>query len=123
MRIVSRKIKRDVRHVRVRRNLSGTAERPRLCVFKSAKHFYAQIIDDLKSHTLLSVSSRTPEIREMLVKEKGKKADTAKIVGKRMGELCVSNGIKRVCFDRGGYPYHGRIKAFADAVREAGLEF
>ena len=123
MKRISRKVKKDIRHVRVRRNLAGTGERPRLCVFKSAKHIYTQVIDDSKSHTLFSVSSLTPEIREMLVKEKGKKTDTAKIVGKRMGELCVSNGIKRVCFDRGGYPYHGRVKAFADAAREAGLKF
>ena len=123
MKRVSRKIKRDVRHVRVRRILAGTAERPRLSVFKSAKHFYAQIIDDSKSHTHLSMSSLTPEIRDTLVKEKGKKTDTAKIIGKLFGELCISKGIKQVCFDRGGYPYHGRIKAFADAAREAGLEF
>lgn len=123
MKRISRNTKRDIRHIRVRRKLAGTAEKPRLNIFKSSKHFYAQIIDDSNAHTLLSVSSLTPELREILGKEKGKKTDTAKIIGKYLGELSVSLGIKRVCFDRGGYPYHGRIKAFADAAREAGLEF
>lgn len=123
MKIASRKAKRDLRHVRVRRKMSGTAERPRLVVFKSAKHFYAQIVDDLRAHTLVSASSLTPEVRELLSKEKVNKTDTAKIVGEHIGALSITMGIKRVCFDRGGYPYHGRIKAFADAAREAGLEF
>lgn len=123
MKRVSRKTKRAFRHVRVRRKMSGTAERPRLVIFKSAKHFYAQIIDDLKAHTLISASSLTPKVREMLGKEKLNKADSAKIVGEYIGGLSVAMGIKQVCFDRGGYPYHGRIKAFADAARAAGLEF
>jgi large subunit ribosomal protein L18 len=123
MKRVSRKTKRDLRHARVRRKMSGTPERPRLVVFKSAKHFYAQIIDDLKSHTLVSVSSLTPEVRELIGKDKMNKTDEAKIVGAQIGAISVSMGIKRVCFDRGGYPYHGRVKAFADAAREAGLEF
>jgi large subunit ribosomal protein L18 len=123
MKRASRKSKRDVRHVRVRRKLSGTPDRPRLVVFKSAKHMYAQIIDDLKAHTLLSASSLTPKVKEMLGQEKTNKTDSAKIIGKYIGELSVSMGIKEVCFDRGGYPYHGRIKAFADGAREAGLVF
>jgi large subunit ribosomal protein L18 len=123
MKIASRKAKRDLRHVRVRRKMSGTADRPRLVVFKSANHFYAQVIDDLKAHTLVSASSLTPKVRELLSKEKVNKTDAAKMVGKHIGELSVSMGIKQVCFDRGGSPYHGRIKAFADAAREAGLEF
>ena len=123
MKRASRKSKRDVRHVRVRRKLSGTPDRPRLVVFKSSKHMYAQIIDDLKAHTLLSASSLTPKVKEMLGQEKSNKTDSAKIIGKYIGELSVSMGIKEVCFDRGGYPYHGRIKAFADGAREAGLVF
>jgi len=123
MKRTSRKSKRDVRHVRVRRKLSGTADKPRLTVFKSAKHIYAQIIDDLKAHTLVSASSLTPKVKEMLGQEKLKKTDSAKIIGKYIGELSVSMGIKEVCFDRGGYPYHGRIKAFAEGAREAGLVF
>jgi len=123
MKRTSRKSKRDVRHVRVRRKLSGTADKPRLTVFKSAKHIYAQIIDDLKAHTLVSASSLTPKVRDMLGQEKSKKTDSAKIIGKYIGELSVSMGIKEVCFDRGGYPFHGRIKAFAEGAREAGLVF
>ncbi|HET7289570.1 MAG TPA: 50S ribosomal protein L18 [Thermodesulfobacteriota bacterium] len=123
MKRASRKSKRDVRHVRVRRKLTGTPDRPRLVVFKSSKHMYAQIIDDLKAHTLLSASSLTPKVKEMLGQEKSNKTDSAKIIGKYIGELSVSMGIKEVCFDRGGYPYHGRIKAFADGAREAGLVF
>lgn len=120
---LSRKIKKDIRHLRVRRKVAGNPERPRLSVFKSSKHFYAQIIDDLNGVTLLSASTLTPGVRELLGKEDMKKTDVAKVVGKFIGELSVSKGIKQVSFDRGGYPYHGRIKSFADAAREAGLEF
>lgn len=123
MKRVSRKSKKNLRHTRVRRKVSGSAERPRLSVFKSSKHIYAQIIDDVNGTTLVSASSRTPQIREVLAKEKVKKVDAAKIVGKHLGELAVSKGIESVSFDRGGYPYHGRIKSFADAAREAGLKF
>lgn len=123
MKIASRKSKKNLRHKRVRRKISGSAERPRLSVFKSSKHIYAQIIDDVNGTTLVSASSQTPEIREALAKEKVKKVDAAKIVGKHLGELAVSMGIESVSFDRGGYPYHGRIKSFADAAREAGLKF
>ena len=123
MKRVSRKSKKDLRHARVRRKISGSAEKPRLSVFKSSRHIYAQIIDDVNATTLVAASSQTPEIREALAKEKTNKVDTAKIVGKRLGEIAVSKGIKKVSFDRGGYPYHGRIKSFADAAREAGLEF
>jgi large subunit ribosomal protein L18 len=120
---LSRKIKKDIRHARVRRKVSGNPERPRLSVFKSSSHIYGQIIDDLNSVTMVSASSLTPEIREALGKEKTKKTDEAKIVGKILAERAIAKGIKQVSFDRGGYPYHGRIKAFADAAREAGLEF
>lgn len=123
MKRVSRKSKKNLRHTRVRRKVSGSAERPRLSVFKSSKHIYAQIIDDVNGTTLVSASSQTPQIREVLAKEKVKKVDAAKIVGKHLGELAVSKGIESVSFDRGGYPYHGRIKSFADAAREAGLKF
>ena len=123
MKRTSRKSNREMRHVRVRRKLSGTPEKPRLTVFKSAKHIYGQIIDDMKAHTLASASSLTPKVKEMIGKEKSKKTDTAKIIGKYLGEISVSMGIKEVCFDRGGYPYHGRIKAFAEGAREAGLVF
>lgn len=123
MKKASRKIKKDLRHSRVRRKISGNLERPRLCVFKSSRHFYAQIIDDVAANTLVSASSLTPKVKESLGEENIKKVEAAKIVGKYLGELALSKGIKQVSFDRGGYPYHGRIKAFADAAREAGLEF
>lgn len=123
MKRASRKIKKDLRHSRVRRKISGNAERPRLSVFKSSRHLYAQIIDDVAANTLVSASTLTPKVKELLGEENKKKAESAKIVGTYLGELALSKGIKRVSFDRGGYPYHGRIKAFADAAREAGLEF
>lgn len=120
---LSRKIKKDIRHTRVRRKISGSPEKPRLSVFKSSSHIYGQIIDDLNSVTIVAVSSLTPEIRDALGKEKMKKTDAAKVVGKALAEKAVAKGITKVSFDRGGYPYHGRVKAFADAAREAGLEF
>jgi len=120
---LSRKIKKDIRHTRVRRKISGSPEKPRLSVFKSSSHIYGQIIDDLNSVTIVAVSSLTPEIRDALGKEKMKKTDAAKVVGKALAEKAVAKGITKVSFDRGGYPYHGRVKVFADAAREAGLEF
>ena len=117
-----RKEKRDIRHQRIRRKLEGTSGTPRLSVFKSLNHIYAQIIDDTKEHTLVAVSSLTPEIRENVRQTKGK-VGVAKLVGVKIGELALSNGIKRVRFDRGGNAYHGRVKALAEGAREAGLEF
>ncbi|HSE84263.1 MAG TPA: 50S ribosomal protein L18 [Thermodesulfobacteriota bacterium] len=117
-----RKEKKDIRHRRIRRKLEGTPSIPRLSVFKSLNHIYAQIIDDTKEHTLVAVSSLTPEIREKVQQAKGK-VEVAKIVGDKVGELALSKGIKKVCFDRGGYVYHGRVKALAEGARGAGLEF
>ncbi len=119
----SRKERRGIRHQRVRRNMRGTPSVPRLCVFKSSSHIYAQIIDDIAGHTLVAASSLTPKIREILKNDKKNKVDIARIVGRYLGEVALSKGIKRVCFDRGGYPYHGRVKAMAEGAREAGLEF
>jgi len=120
----TRKERQGIRHRRVRRKLRGTSNTPRLSVFKSSKHIYAEIIDDIKEHTLIAASTLTPKIREALNNEgKKKKVETAKLVGKYIGEMALSRGIKKVCFDRGGYLYHGRVKAFADGAREAGLEF
>ncbi|PMP97510.1 MAG: 50S ribosomal protein L18 [Thermodesulfobacterium geofontis] len=108
------------RKKRIRKKIFGTPERPRLSVYKSCKHIYAQIIDDTIGHTLVAASSLSPEIREKLeeLKKKGGKTEVAKAVG----EL-IEKGITKVCFDRGGFKYHGRIKALADAARAAGLEF
>jgi large subunit ribosomal protein L18 len=119
----SRKAKKDLRHKRVRKKLRGQADRPRLSVFKSSKNIYAQIIDDVNGATLVSASTLTPKVKEIAGGENKKKLDAAKIVGTYIGELAVSMGIKKVSFDRGGYPFHGRVKSLADAAREAGLEF
>jgi len=104
-------------HDRIRRKLSGTAERPRLNVYRSLSHIYAQVIDDQKGETLVSAS------RMGLKLKTGGNVEAAKEIGKAVAELAVKQGIKKVVFDRGGYLYHGRIKALADAAREAGLEF
>ena len=99
---------------------------PRLSIFKSLNHIYAQVIDDSRGYTLVAVSSLIPAVREGIEKDgkdsKGK-IDIAKKVGKYIGELALKKGIKKVAFDRGGYPYHGRVKALAEGAREAGLEF
>ena len=109
------------RHRRVRRKVSGTPERPRLCVHRSLKHIYAQVIDDTSGRTLAACSTLSPKLRES-VKHGGNVA-AARVVGKAIAELAVAAGAKKVVFDRAGYKYHGRVKALADAAREAGLEF
>lgn len=117
----SRSIARVRRHVRVRKNLMGTAERPRLNVFRSLSGIYAQMIDDQTGHTLLSASSVDRDLREKL---KGmKKSEQAKLVGQTLAERAKNKGIQAVVFDRGGYRYIGRVKAFADGAREGGLQF
>ena len=102
-------------HARIRAKLSGTGERPRLNVYRSLNHIYAQVIDDQKGETLVSASS--------IKLKTGGNIASAKEIGKAVAEKAVEKGIKKVVFDRGGYLYHGRIKALADAAREAGLEF
>jgi large subunit ribosomal protein L18 len=114
--------KNDVRvriHQRIRLKVRGNQERPRLAVFRSLKHIYAQVIDDRKGHTLAEASSGG---KKSSVSNGGNLAG-AKQVGKLIAERAQSKGVKKVVFDRGGYLYHGRIKALADAAREAGLEF
>ena len=106
--------RRYKRHLRVRNKISGTAERPRLVVFRSLKHIYAQLVDDTANRTLATVSD--------LGIEQGKKGERAAEVGKLIAERAKTAGITRVVFDRAGYRYHGRIKALADAAREAGLK-
>jgi large subunit ribosomal protein L18 len=123
MKIASRKSRKNLRHKRVRKLISGSAQRPRLSVFKSSKHIYAQIIDDSAMNTLVSASSLTPKVIEGLKKDNKGKTDTANAVGKYLGELALAKGIKEVSFDRGGYPFHGRVKSLADGAREAGLKF
>jgi len=114
-------IARKRRHARVRARIAGTAERPRLNVFRSLGHIYAQVIDDTVGHTLASASTIDRELRDK-VEGKGK-SEAAKLVGQLVAERAQQAGIKTVVFDRGGYRYHGRVKALADGAREAGLEF
>ena len=102
-------------HARIREKLAGTAERPRLNVYRSLDHIYAQVVDDQTGQTLVSASS--------IKLKSGGNVAAAKEIGKAVAEKAVAKGIKRVVFDRGGYLYHGRVKALADAAREAGLEF
>ncbi len=106
------------RHQRVRKNISGTAERPRLNVFRSLNNIYAQIIDDVKGVTLVSASSLDKEFESY-----GGNVEAAKAVGKAAAEKAVAAGIKTIVFDRGGYLYHGRVAALAEGAREGGLEF
>jgi len=116
-----RRDSRKKRQVRVRRKVKGSVERPRLCVFRSAKHIYAQIIEDVTGSTLVSVSTVAKDVAAGL-KSSGN-ADAAKQVGKKIAEQALAKNITQVVFDRNGFLYHGRIKALADAAREAGLSF
>ena len=112
---------RAKKHLKIRNRFSGTAERPRLAVFRSNNHMYAQIIDDSEGKTLVSASTLDKALKSEL--EKTNNIDAAAAVGKLVGERAVAAGIKEVVFDRGGFIYQGKIKALADAAREAGLEF
>lgn len=114
----ARSVGRELRHKRVRTKISGTAECPRLCVFRSNKGIYVQIIDDVAAKTLVAASTLDKE-----VKTKASNVEAAKEVGELIGKRAIKAGIKTVVFDRGGYIYHGKVKALAEAAREAGLEF
>ena len=112
----------DVRiriHKRIRQRISGTADRPRLAIFRSVKHIYAQVIDDHKGHTLVAASSNEKDP----VSKSGGNIAGAKEIGKLIAQRAQAEGIKSVVFDRGGYLYHGRVKALAEAARASGLEF
>lgn len=113
---------RQRRHLRVRAKVKGSQERPRLNVFRSSAHIYAQVIDDSQGHTLVAASSLDPDVLARL-KDSKTKSDKAKAVGEVIGERAKAAGINSVVFDRGGYKYHGRVKAVADGAREAGLTF
>jgi large subunit ribosomal protein L18 len=112
---------RETRHRRVRATLIGTGARPRLNVFRSARHIYAQLIDDAQGHTLVSASTVDREIRDQV--DDLDKSAAAKLVGAILGKRALALGVKQVVFDRGGYRYHGRVKSLAEGSREAGLEF
>ncbi len=110
-------------HSRIRKKVLGTAERPRLNVYRSLNHIYAQLVDDLKGETLVAANSTSPIADKGGKKKTGGNVAAAKDVGKALAERARQKGINKVVFDRGGYIYHGRIKALADAAREAGLQF
>ena len=117
----SRNDNRVARHERVRKNVFGTPEEPRLCVFRSAKNIYAQIIDDVNHKTLAAASTLDKDIKAQAAYGGNKEA--AKLVGEKIGKAAKEAGIETVCFDRGGYLYHGRVKELADGARSAGLQF
>ncbi len=111
-------------HLRQRKRITGTQQRPRLSVFRSVSHIYAQVIDDLRGQTIVSASSAEPSLRGAFAKGvAGGNLKGAEAIGKAIAERSIEKGVKRVVFDRGGFLYHGRIRAVADAARKAGLEF
>lgn len=118
----SRKISTQRRHARIRRKLTGTPDRPRLAVFRSNQHIYAQVIDDTNHQTLISASTIDPELRSNL-SSLSKTCESSARVGQLIAERAIAQGIKQVVFDRGGNLYHGRVKALAEAAREGGLNF
>ena len=120
---LSRREKRARRHKRIRKKVFGTPERPRLAVYRSLHHFYAQIIDDTTGTTLVSASTIDPEYVKLAGKRGGKSIESAQFVAQVLVEKAKKKGIDKVVFDRGGFMYHGKIKAFADKCRELGLEF
>ena len=115
------RIARQRRHIRVRAKVEGTTSKPRLCVFRSLNHIYAQVIDDSRGHTLASASTLEPEIKR--VANGSTKTAQSELVGALVAKRALSQGINQVAFDRGGYKYHGRVKALAEAARQAGLKF
>ncbi|MCD5405301.1 MAG: 50S ribosomal protein L18 [Desulfotomaculum sp.] len=118
---IDRKKLREKRRIRVRKKVFGTAERPRLNVFRSLNHMYAQIIDDERGITLVAASTLSPELRGKL--KRGGNIEASKAVGELIAKKAIAAGIKKVVFDRAGYIYHGRVKALAEAAREGGLDF
>jgi large subunit ribosomal protein L18 len=116
---IIRNEKRARRRKAIRKNMSGTATRPRLVVFRSLNHIYGQIIDDLKGHTLVSLSTKSKDAQ---LEEGIKKVEASFKIGQKLAEKALKAGITKVCFDRAGYKYHGRVKAFADGARKSGLE-
>jgi len=118
---IDTRLARKRRHIRVRARVKGTATKPRLCVFRSLNQIYAQIVDDSAGHTLVSASSLDAEIRDKVTGKK--KTESAELVGSLVAQRALSKGVKQIAFDRGGYKYHGRVKALAEAARKAGLDF
>ena len=124
MRIKTREDRRDRIKHRIRKRVSGSQERPRLTVFRSVVHMYVQVVDDMTGQTIASASTLEPTVKGGLAKAaKGGNIEGAKAIGKTIAERLLEKGVKRVVFDRNGFLYHGRVKAVAEAAREAGLEF
>ncbi len=123
MAVKTRREKRIIRHKRIRKKIFGTAERPRMAFYRSLKNLYVQIIDDEKGHTLVSASTIDKDYVQRYGKRGGKSIEDAKKLGEFIAEKALEKGITKVVFDRGGFKYHGKVKAFADAAREKGLQF
>mmetsp|Transcript_40480 Transcript_40480/g.100100 ORF Transcript_40480/g.100100 Transcript_40480/m.100100 type:complete len:170 (-) Transcript_40480:287-796(-) len=123
--LTEKEARRQKRHTKIRAKLSGTAARPRISVYRSNQHTYVQVIDDENQTTLLAMGTMSAKIKEVVGSEewKTKTVGAAREVGLALGAMCVEQGIKKAVFDRGGFMYHGRVKAVADACREAGMEF
>ncbi len=119
----SRVLQRRRRHLRIRNKVQGTAARPRLVVFRSLKNIEGQIVDDDAGRTVLGVSTVAPDLREFTPEGKNRRVEQSFAAGKLLAEKAKAQGIEAVVFDRGGYRYHGRVKAFADGAREGGLQF
>lgn len=117
----NKNLKRIARHARVRKNLHGTPERPRLCVYRSLKNISVQVIDDINGVTLAAASTQDKDIKASC--PNGGNKEAAKLVGEAIAKKSLAKGIETVCFDRGGYLYHGRVQELADAARNAGLKF
>lgn len=118
---IDRKEAREKRHMRIRRRMNGSSDRPRLCIYRSNKHIYAQIVDDSQAHTLVAASSLDAELTDKLKKTWNR--SSAEAVGELVAKRAIKKGIQAVVFDRGGYIYHGRVAAVAEAARKSGLEF
>ena len=124
MKIHTKADRRERIHLRQRKRIMGTSERPRLSVFRSVAHIYAQVIDDLSGKTLVAAASTDPALKSVFAKDvRGGNLKGAQAIGKAIAERSMEKGIRRVVFDRGGFLYHGRIRAVADSARKAGLEF
>jgi len=119
----SRHLQRKRRHLRVRNKVQGTASRPRLVVFRSLRHIEGQLVDDDAGRTLTGLSTRAPDLRDFEAESQNRRVEQAFAAGKLLAERAKANGVASVVFDRGGYRYHGRVKAFAEGAREGGLEF
>lgn len=119
----SRRLQRERRHRRVRKKIWGTADRPRLVVYRSLKNMEGQLVDDDAAETIMGISTQSSEVRDAELEDGSRKVEEARIAGKVLAERAMEQGIEAVVFDRGGYDYHGRVEAFAEGARQGGLKF